>query len=109
MISVLYRLRSGSILPLILLGLHSQVSAHDAATGWKYPWACCSNMDCQQVQSSAVIEKPQGYVIQSTGESGRLPRQAHKGLARRRIPLVRTPGGLDAGQTICLFVPPRDS
>ena len=62
MISVLYRLRSGSLLPLIFLGLHSQVSAHDAPTGWKYPWICCSNMDCQRVQSSAVVEKPQGYV-----------------------------------------------
>src|SRR4029450_13475217 len=57
-----------SLLPLALLGHFCSPRAHDPPTGGKYPWACCSNMDCQPVQSSAVLEKPQGYFIQSTGE-----------------------------------------
>ena len=109
MISVLYRLRSGSLLPLILLGLHGQVSAHDAPTRWKYPWACCSNMDCQQVQSSAVIEKPQGYVIKSTGEVVGYQDRRIKDSPDGEYHWCAHQAGLDAGQTICLFVPPKGS
>ena len=109
MISVLLRLRSGSLLPLIFLGLHGQVSAHDAPTGWKYPWACCSNMDCQQVQSSTVLEKPQGYVIQSTGEVVGYRDKRIKDLPDGEYHWCAHQAGPDAGQTICLFVPPRGS
>ena len=48
----------------------SPAGAHQAPTGWTYPWACCSNMDCQEVETKSISEKPQGYVIQSTGEVG---------------------------------------
>ena len=47
----------------------SPAGAHQAPTGWTYPWACCSNLDCQEVDAKAISEKPQGYVIQSTGEA----------------------------------------
>jgi hypothetical protein len=50
----------------------SPANAHQAPTGWTYPWACCSNMDCQEVEPKSISEKPQGYVIQSTGEGCRL-------------------------------------
>ena len=109
MISALYRLRSGSLLPLIFLGLHGQVSAHDAPTGWKYPWACCSNMDCQQVQSSAVLEKPQGYVIQSTGEVVGYRDKRIKDSPDGEYHWCAHQAGLDAGHTICLFVPSKGS
>jgi hypothetical protein len=40
--------------------------AHDAPSGWTYPWACCSNMDCQQISKpgdAGVKETSDGYVI----------------------------------------------
>jgi len=46
----------------------SPAGAHQAPTGWTYPWACCSNLNCQEVDAKAISEKLQGYVIQSTGE-----------------------------------------
>jgi hypothetical protein len=109
MISVPYRLRLGSLLPLFFLGLHGQASAHDAPAGWKYPWACCSNMDCQQVQPSAVLERPQGYVIQSTGEMVGYRDKRIKDSPDGEYHWCAHQAGLDAGQTICLFVPPRGS
>ena len=82
-------------------------AAHEAPSGWSYPWACCSDKDCREVAQSAIEEGPQGYVISDTGElipyrdsrvkdspDGEFHRCAHK-------------AGLDAGHTICLFVPPR--
>ena len=48
----------------------SPAGAHQAPTGWTYPWARCSNMDCQEVEAKSISEKPQGYVFQSTGEVG---------------------------------------
>ena len=42
--------------------------AHDAPTGWTYPWSCCSSMDCKEVADKAISERPEGYVVNSTGE-----------------------------------------
>jgi hypothetical protein len=109
MISVLYRLRSSSLLPLFFLGVHGEVSAHDAPSGWKYPWACCSNMDCQQVQSSAVLERPQGYIIQSTGEVLGYRDKRIKDSPDGEYHWCAHQAGLDAGQTVCLFVPSKGS
>lgn len=82
-------------------------TAHEAPKGWSYPWACCSNQDCQEVTARSISERPEGYVVAQTGEvipyldkrvkdspDGEFHRCAHK-------------AGLDAGRTICLFVPPR--
>ena len=51
--------------------LASTASAHDAPTGWTYPYSCCSGQDCREVTSGPqgrVRETPQGYQIASTGE-----------------------------------------
>jgi hypothetical protein len=109
MASVCSRLLLSSLLPLTFLGTPGQASAHDAPTGWKYPWACCSNMDCQQVQSSAVLEKPQGYVIQSTGEVVGYQDKRIKDSPDGEFHWCAHQAGLDAGHTICLFVPSRGS
>jgi hypothetical protein len=52
--------------------LPGRAIAHDPLTGWKYPWACCSNMDCKEVQSPVVLERKEGYVIQFTGEATKI-------------------------------------
>jgi hypothetical protein len=82
------------------------VSAHDAPTGWSYPFACCSGYDCREVSSKAISEKPEGYVIKGTGEV----------LTYSDARLKDSPdgeyhwcsvAGADDTRTICLFVPPH--
>jgi hypothetical protein len=107
MASVCTRLLSSSLLLLGTLALIGRASAHDAPTGWKYPWSCCSNMDCKEVQSSAVLEKPQGYVIQSTGEVVGYQDKRVKDSPDGEYHWCAHQAGIDAGQTICLFVPPK--
>jgi len=97
------------LLPLALLGHFGPASAHDAPTGWKYPWACCSNIDCQKVQSSAVLEAPQGYFIQSTGEVVGYGDKRIKDSPDGEYHWCAHQAGIDAGHTICLFVPSKGS
>lgn len=94
------------ILSLATFALPAAASAHDAPSGWTYPYACCSNKDCRQVPASLISERPEGYVIKTTGEV--------VAYSDRR---VRTPpdgvyhwcsvAGIDTSRTICLFVPPK--
>ena len=93
---------------LVLVGLSmAAVShAHDAPSGWTYPNSCCSNFDCRHVSFTAISERPQGYIINSTGEG--------LSYSDRRIRISPdgeyhwcSTAGDDRGRTICLFVPPR--
>lgn len=81
--------------------------AHDAPTGWKYPWACCSSMDCQRVDGAAVSERPEGYVIESTGEVVAYADKRVRDSPDGDFHWCAHQAGLDAGHTICLFVPPK--
>lgn len=93
---------------LVLVGLSmAAVShAHDAPSGWTYPNSCCSNFDCRHVSFTAISERPQGYIINSTGEV--------LSYTDRRVRISPdgeyhwcSTAGDDHGRTICLFVPPR--
>ncbi len=72
--------------------------------GWEYPWNCCSGVDCAPVQSSAIGETSEGYVIKQTGEV--IPYRDKK--------IKDSPDGeyhwcshiSTDHKTICLFVPP---
>ncbi|OBZ92547.1 hypothetical protein ADU59_26245 [Pararhizobium polonicum] len=82
------------------------VRAHDAPSGWSYPFSCCSNLDCRPVATKAISEKPQGYVINITGEV--VP------YADKRIRVSPdgefhwcSVAGKDSSRTLCLFVPPH--
>ena len=96
-----------SLLLLGTLELTGRTSAHEAPTGWKYPWSCCSNMDCKEVRSSAVLEKPEGYVIQFTGEIVGYQDKRVKDSPDGEYHWCAHQAGIDAGHTICLFVPPK--
>ena len=74
--------------------------------GWSYPHSCCSGIDCRQVNEKAISERPQGYVINKTGEV----------VAYRDSRVKDSPDGVyhwcsvagaDDSRTICLFVPPK--
>ncbi|MQW89491.1 hypothetical protein [Sinorhizobium saheli] len=91
---------------LFFAGLSTTAFAHDAPSGWQYPTACCSNLDCRQVAGTAISERPQGYIVNATGEV--LP------YADSRVRISPdgayhwcSAAGKAYGKTICLFVPPR--
>lgn len=80
--------------------------AHEAPSGWTYPYACCSNKDCRQVPASLISERPEGYVIKPTGEvvaySDHRVRMSPDGVYH-----WCSVAGIDSSRTICLFVPPK--
>ncbi|MBB2970900.1 hypothetical protein FHU14_001397 [Mesorhizobium sp. RMAD-H1] len=83
-----------------------QALAHDAPSGWTYPYQCCHDMDCRPVSAKSVAERPEGYVITGTGEvvgyrDSRI-RQSPDGLFH-----WCSVAGKSDSRTICLFVPPR--
>jgi hypothetical protein len=86
---------------------HEATNVSGQPTGWKYPWACCSNMDCKMLESKAVSERPEGYVIQDTGEVVAYADKRVKDSPDGEYHWCAHQAGLDAGHTICLFVPPK--
>jgi hypothetical protein len=97
---------------ILAAGTAGFASAHDAKPtaarpqGWSYPFSCCSGYDCREVSSKQISERPEGYVIQGTGEV----------VAYSDARLKNSPdgeyhwcsvAGADDSRTICLFVPPR--
>lgn len=87
--------------------------AHDAKPtaakpqGWSYPFACCANYDCRATHTGEVLEKPEGYVIAGTGEVVPMTDKRIKDSPDGEFHWCAHQAGLDAGKTICLFVPPR--
>jgi hypothetical protein len=102
----------GAVLSLSLACVPT-VSAHDAPAspaqplGWQYPWSCCSSMDCKMVGDQGVRERPEGYVIGSTGEVVAYADKRVKDSPDGEYHWCAHQAGLDAGRTICLFVPPK--
>lgn len=45
------------------LGWHGAASAHQAMSGWSYPYTCCSDRDCAEVAPEAVREGAGGYQV----------------------------------------------
>ncbi|MER9407243.1 hypothetical protein NKI36_24740 [Mesorhizobium caraganae] len=96
-----------------MLGIASSAFAHDAKPtaakprGWSYPFACCANYDCRTTHMGEVLEKPEGYVIAGTGEVVPMSDKRVKDSPDGDFHWCAHQAGLDAGKTICLFVPPR--
>ena len=94
-----------ALLPVSMLALPA--GAHEAPKGWRYPWECCSRMDCQMVEARAISERPEGYVINSTGEVVAYADKRVRNSPDGEYHWCAHQAGLDAGHTICLFVPPK--
>lgn len=86
--------------------------AHDALPtaakpeGWSYPFSCCSGYDCRQVESKAISERPEGYVIKNTGEVVNYADTRLKNSPDGEYHWCSVAGEPNS-RTICLFVPPR--
>lgn len=91
--------------PFSLVGT-GDLLAHEAKSGWRYPAVCCSDYDCREVAPRQISERPEGYVIATSGEvvpyTDRRVRQSPDGVFH-----WCSVAGKDDTRTICLFVPPR--
>jgi hypothetical protein len=98
---------AAAVSAVAVLTFCARAPAHDAPSGWTYPFACCASLDCRQAAAGEVLERPEGYVVAGTGEvipmTDARVRPSPDGLFHR----CAHRSGLDAGKTICLFVPPR--
>lgn len=86
---------------------HEATNVAGQPLGWNYPWACCSNMDCRALPAKDIKERPEGYVIQSTGEVVGYGDKRVKDSPDGEFHWCAHQAGVDAGHTICLFVPPK--
>lgn len=77
--------------------------AHDAPTGWSYPFNCCSNQDCREVPD--LPETAAGYVA-TNGETIPYSDPRIKASPDGRFHLC-TVAGQERSRALCLFVPPR--
>jgi hypothetical protein len=99
-------------LGVISCSLAAGATAHDAnptaakPKGWAYPFSCCSGYDCREVPQAAISERPEGYVIEGTGEVVAYQDQRLKDSPDGEFHWCSVAGAND-GRTICLFVPPR--
>ncbi len=84
----------------------SVLLAHDAPTGWKYPWACCANQDCKQM-TGQIAEVREGYIVLPTSEIVPYADKRVKDSPDGEYHWCRHLAGVDKGRTICLFVPPK--
>lgn len=53
---------------VFVLTLAAPASAHQARTGWVYPFVCCSGQDCRHAEPGEVTAVPGGWRIANTGE-----------------------------------------
>jgi hypothetical protein len=74
--------------------------------GWTYPFACCSGYDCREVAAQSISERPEGYVINGTGEVVAYTDRRIRNSPDGEFHWCSVAGAHD-GRTICLFVPPR--
>lgn len=78
--------------------------AHQAPSGWFYPYICCSNMDCREVPPGFIRETPMGFQISTTGEL--IPyndKKVHNSPDGKWHWCSRS--GQDTTPTICIFAP----
>lgn len=96
----------------------TQALSHQAPSRWDYPFTCCSDADCAQIEAETVRESPAGFTV--TIAPGKHPMWS----ADRRAPLIleiphgkaqQSPDGHwhlcvnDAGELLCFFAPAGDS
>ena len=108
------RLPAAMSVAIMLSVAASGPRAHQAASGWDYPFECCSGADCAQIGADAVQESQPGFVV--TIMPGGHPMWP----SERREPLVLSipyqkarlsPDGRwhlcinDAGELLCFFSP----
>lgn len=88
--------------------------SHEAASGWDYPFECCSGADCAQLDPRAVTANPSGFIVTvAPGQHPVWAKDRRKSLVLE-IPYLKarlSPDGKwhlcinDAGDLLCFFSP----
>lgn len=96
----------------------TQALPHQAASGWEYPFYCCSGADCARIEPEMVRETRSGFVVTvEPGTHPMWPTERRKALVLD-IPYKKatpSPDGQwhlcinDAGDLLCFFAPGGDS
>lgn len=97
---------SAALAAVLTLTGATAARSHDAPSGWKYPWSCCSGQDCRPVTTKLVSEIRNGYVINTTGEVVPFSDSRVQSSPDGEYHWCSV-AGADNGKTICLFVPQR--
>lgn len=84
---------------------HEAIASAVLPKGWSYPFSCCASYDCRQTKAGEVTERPDGYHTPGgiVGYQDKRIKDSPDGLFH----ICAHQAGVDAGKTICLFVPPR--
>ncbi|MBD9508025.1 hypothetical protein IB277_14305 [Ensifer sp. ENS07] len=85
---------------------HDAVPTNAKPQGWSYPYSCCSGIDCRQVSEEAISERPEGYVINGTGEVVTYKDHRVK-YSPDGVYHWCSVAGAEHSKTICLFVPSK--
>jgi hypothetical protein len=85
---------------------HDAMPTAAQPNGWRYPFSCCSGIDCREVPDSSIAETPNGYVIRRTGELIQYSDTRIKDSPDGRFHWCSV-AGEDDSRTICLFRAPR--
>jgi len=109
-------MRASALITIVILlaAAAPQARAHQAPSGWDYPFECCSEADCARIDASEVRETPSGFVV--TIRPGRHPMWVTE---RRQTVVLEvpyqkarlSPDGFfhlcmnDAGELLCFFSP----
>jgi hypothetical protein len=80
--------------------------AHEAPSGWMYPYECCSGYDCRPVSSKWIKESAGAFIIPTTGEAVPYTDKRIRTSPDGEFHWCSVAGS-DDGRTICLFVPQR--
>jgi hypothetical protein len=80
--------------------------AHEAPSGWMYPYECCSGYDCRPVSSKWIKESGGSFIIPTTGEAVPYTDKRIRTSPDGEFHWCSVAGS-DDGRTICLFVPQR--
>lgn len=97
---------SASVLIAYPASAHEALPTAAKPLGWSYPYSCCSGIDCRQVSEKAINERPEGYVINETGEVVAYSDSRVKNSPDGIYHWCSVAGANDS-KTICLFVPPK--
>ena len=100
-----YRLLLVALVAIAVTLFIGKAWPHDAPSGWSYPYACCSGIDCRPVSSAWVKSTPRGWQL-PTGETVGYRDSRIKPSPDGEFHWCSTAGS-DQGRTICLFVPPQ--
>lgn len=107
-----------SMIAAVLLAGAMPAHAHQAPSGWDYPFYCCLDSDCSPIETEAVQEVTGGFVVTIAPGKHPMWSSERKQPLRLEIPqdkAKQSPDGRwhlcidDSGELLCFFAPGNDS